>query len=79
MYFAHAPPQGLFPPSWRVALALSRDFCAISNKHLEEILDQSRGSLDVAVRPRVYLGFTWGLGIYLGSTWDLPGVYLGCT
>jgi len=39
----------LFPPSWRVAHALTADFCQISYKHLEEILDQSRGSLDVSV------------------------------
>jgi hypothetical protein len=39
----------LFPPSWRVAHAITCDFCTISQKHLEEILDQSRGSLDVAV------------------------------
>ena len=39
----------LFPPSWRVGHALTADFCEISHKHLEEILDQSRGSLDVSV------------------------------
>ena len=39
----------LFPPSWRVAHALTVDFCTISQKHLEEILDQSRGALDVSV------------------------------
>ena len=39
----------LFPPSWRVSHALTVDFCSISQKHLEEILDQSRGSLDVSV------------------------------
>jgi len=37
----------IFPPSWRVAHALTVDFCTISQKHLEEILDQSRGTLDV--------------------------------
>jgi hypothetical protein len=39
----------LFPASWRVALVVTLEFGAISHKHLEEILDQSRGSLDVAV------------------------------
>jgi len=39
----------LFPPSWRVAHALTVSFCQISYKHLDEILDQSRGSLDVSV------------------------------
>ena len=39
----------LFPPSWRVAHALTADFCSISHAHLEEILDQSRGALDVPV------------------------------
>lgn len=39
----------LFPAAWRVALVVTIEFSAISHKHLEEILDQSRGSLDVAV------------------------------
>ena len=39
----------LFPPSWHVALGVTRDFCTISKAHLDEILDQSRGSLDVAL------------------------------
>ena len=39
----------LFPPSWHVALGVTRDFCVISKAHLDEILDQSRGSLDVAL------------------------------
>ena len=39
----------LFPASWRVSLAITREFCAITHGHLEEILDQSRGSLDAAV------------------------------
>ena len=38
----------LFPPSWQMSLAITRNFCAISHKHLEEILDQTRGSLDVS-------------------------------
>jgi len=41
--------SGFFPASWRVALSMTREFCSITHKHLEEILDQSRGSLDVAV------------------------------
>jgi len=39
----------LFPSSWQVALEVTRQFCSITHKHLEEILDQSRGALDVAV------------------------------
>mmetsp|Transcript_11475 Transcript_11475/g.19299 ORF Transcript_11475/g.19299 Transcript_11475/m.19299 type:complete len:759 (-) Transcript_11475:81-2357(-) len=39
----------LFPPSWQVALTITRDFCAITHKHLDETLDQSRGALDVSV------------------------------
>jgi hypothetical protein len=39
----------LFPSSWRVAHTITCDFCAISSKHLEEILDQSRGSLDASI------------------------------
>lgn len=45
--------RALFPPSWQVAMAITRDFCSITNKHLEEILDQSRGSLDVALLTHV--------------------------
>ena len=48
----------LFPPSWRVAHALTVDFCAISQKHLEEILDQSRGALDVSVLTHALLKTT---------------------
>jgi len=39
----------LFPPSWKVALVITREYCTITRHHLDEILDQSRGALDVAV------------------------------
>mmetsp|Transcript_30917 Transcript_30917/g.66389 ORF Transcript_30917/g.66389 Transcript_30917/m.66389 type:complete len:734 (-) Transcript_30917:392-2593(-) len=39
----------LFPPSWQAALVITREYCSITRAHLDEILDQSRGALDVAV------------------------------
>ena len=48
----------LFPPSWRVGHAITVEFCQISFKHLEEILDQSRGSLDVSVLTHALLKTT---------------------
>ena len=48
----------LFPASWKVAHALTIDFCTISSKHLEEILDQSRGSLDVSILTHALLKTT---------------------
>ena len=44
--------SSLFPPSWRVAHVLTSDFCTISHKHLEEILDQVRLHA-YAARPRL--------------------------
>ncbi|KAL1528081.1 hypothetical protein AB1Y20_009447 [Prymnesium parvum] len=40
--------SSLFPPSWQMAQAVTRNFCKITHKHIEEILDIARGSLDVA-------------------------------
>ena len=41
--------SSLFPTSWNVGLTITRDFCSITCAHLDEILDQSRGALDVQI------------------------------
>jgi hypothetical protein len=41
--------NGMFPKAWEVSRNLALDFCEITRKHLEEILDLARGTLDVAV------------------------------